>query len=485
MKINFNLFGWGKKKETGQEENPDSDLVTFIKDNSPDNKTDKANRSKGEILELQDSQQNFVKRSGELTYSQMYEFYRKNEWVRSCVDLIVGTCAKTKIKVVPVKTEDSIPTETQKHIDEVEALLNNPNKRDESFEMLRRKILKDILIYDAGALEIVYNGEKPSELCDLPGDRMRISIDENGYYNEEAFYLIPKLKPGETWKKTNAIPFSQEEVIYFMQNPRAGGVYGLSPIESLVNSIEADLNAGEYNANFFLNNAEPSGIINLKGLPKAELTRFKNFWKQDLKTYKNAHKIFITNIEKGIEWLKTSENAKDMQFMEYQKWLLQKILTVYRVKPFVLGIIDETTGKLNSAEQWMAFKESAIDPLLSMESYLYTTKLINAGFGYDDVKIEFESIDIRDENAEAERAVKLVTSGIMTINEVRKKLYGLNEVDWGNQPFVSNAPIQSSIIPVTTKSFSENIESSNGENVDVIQAKIKEILSRRAKKNIK
>ena len=481
MKINFNLFGWGKKKESGQEQNPDSDLVTFTKDNAPDNKTDKANRSKGEILELQDSQQNFVKRSGELSYSQMYEFYRKNEWVRSCVDLIVGTCSKTKVKVVPVNADEEITPETQKHIEEVEALIHNPNKRDESFEMLRRKILKDILIYDAGALEIVYQGEKPAELCDLPGDRMRISVDENGYYNEEAFYLIPKLKPGETWKKDNAVPFSQEEVIYFMQNPRAGGVYGLSPIESLVNSIEADLNAGEYNANFFLNNAEPSGIINLKGLPKAELTRFKNFWKQDLKTYKNAHKIFITNIEKGIEWLKTSENAKDMQFMEYQKWLLQKILTVYRVKPFVLGIIDETTGKLNSAEQWIAFKESAIDPLLSMEAYLYTTKLINAGFGYDDVKIEFESIDIRDESAEAERAVKLVTSGIMTINEVRKKLYGLNEVDWGNQPFMNVVPSAQSSAPVA-----KSVEGTPaGENVDVVQEKIKEILSRRAKKNIK
>jgi HK97 family phage portal protein len=397
------------------------------------------------------------------------------------VDLIVGTCAKTKIKVVPVKQEDSISTETQKHIDEVESLLNNPNDRDESFEMLRRKVLKDILIYDAGALEIVYQGDKPSEICDLPGDRVRISVDENGYYNDEAFYLIPKLKPGESWKKDNAIPFSQEEVIYFMQNPRAGSVYGLSPIESLVNSIEADLNAGEYNANFFANNAEPSGVLNLPGLTKSEVSRFKNMWKQDLKSYKNAHKLFITNLKDKVEFTKMSENARDMQFIEYQKWLLQKILTVYRVKPFVLGIIDETTGKLNSAEQWIAFKESAIDPLLSMESYLYTTKLINAGFGYDDIKIEFESIDIKDESAETERAVKLVTAGIMTINEVRKKIYGLDEVDWGNQPFMNSIPLDYTSTPVNKTISNTPTE----ENIDVVQEKIKEILNRRAKKNVK
>ena len=478
MKINLNLFNWGKKPEETQ---PEDDRVIFQKDNAPDTRSAK-NKSKGEVLESLDNQEGYRKRTGDLTYTEMYEFYRKNEWVRACVDLIVGTCAKVKIKVIPVKEEDEISDETKTQIEEVEGLFNNPNKKDESFEMIRRKVLKDILIYDAGALEIVYDGEKPAELFDLPGDRMRVSVDKNGYYNEKAFYLIPRLKNGEVWSEKNAVPFSQEEVIYFMRNPRAGSVYGLSPIESLINSIEADLNASEYNSNFFLNNAEPSGIVNLKGIPKAELTRFKEQWKKDLKTYKNAHKIFITNIEKGVEWLKTSESAQDMQFMEYQKWLVQKILTVYQVKPFVLGLVDETTGKLNSLEQWNAFKESAIEPLLSLESYLYTTKIINAGFGYNDIKVEFESIDIKDETAEAEKAVKLVTAGIMTINEVRKKIFNLPDVSWGNQPFIPQAPLNMSITPVTTKSISENNESINEENTDVIQQKIKEILNRRSKK---
>jgi HK97 family phage portal protein len=477
MKINLNPFNWGKKKDSINL--ADDDIVTFQKDITPDNKG--KNRGKGEILESLDNQEGYRKRTGDLTYTEMYEFYRKNEWVRACVELIVGTCAKVKIKVSPVKEEEEISPETKQHIEEVEKLFNNPNQKDESFEMIRRKVLKDILIYDAGAIEIVYNGEKPYELFDLPGDRIRVSVDKNGYYNENAFYLIPHLKNGEVWSEKNAVSFAQEEVIYFMRNPRAGSVYGLSPIESLINSIEADLNASEYNSNFFLNNAEPSGIVNLKGIPKAELTRFKEQWKRDLKTYKNAHKIFITNIEKGVEWLKTSETAQDMQFMEYQKWLVQKILTVYQVKPFVIGLIDETTGKLNSFEQWQAFKESAIDPLLSLEAYLYTTKIINAGFGYDDIKVEFEPIDIRDETAITDRAVKLVTATIMTVNEVRKKYFNLPEVSWGDQPFISQSPLNMSITPVTTKSISE--ESSQGENTDVIQQKIKEILSRRSKHN--
>lgn len=475
----LNPFTWGRKKEK-VELLEDDNIVTFQKDNSPDSKSDRARaKGSGEVIEQLDVQTGYNKRLGDLKYSEMYEFYKKNEWVRACVDLIVGTCAKVKVKVSPVKEEEEMSPETKNHIEEVEKLFNNPNQKDESFEMIRRKVLKDILIYDAGAMEIVYNGEKPVELYDLPGDRMRISVDENGYYNEEAFYLIPRAKDSTVWKKTESIPFLQEEVIYFMRNPRAGSVYGLSPIESLVNSIESDLNASEYNSNFFLNNAEPSGILNLKGIPKTELTRFVNKWKQDLKTYKNAHKVFITNIEKGIEWQKTSESAQDMQFMEYQKWLVQKILTVYQVKPFVLGLVDETTGKLNSTEQWTAFKESAIDPLLSLEAYLYTTKIVNSGFGYKDVKIEFEAIDIKDEAAETEKAVKLVTARIMTVNEVRKKYFNLPEVPWGDMPY-EGPPIANSVFPYMTKT-TDNI-SEESQTADKIQEKIKEILVRRNQK---
>lgn len=442
------------------------------------------NKSKGEVLESLDNQCGYMRRTGELKFSEMYSFYKRDEWIRTCIDMIVGTCSKVKLEVKPVKEEKTIPAETQSHIDEVTALFDNPNGKDESFEMIRRKVLKDVLIYDAGALEIVYsNDNKPFELYDLPGDRIRISVDKHGYYNKNAFYLIPTIKTDTVWEEKNATPFKKEEVIYLMQNPRAGSVYGLSPIESLINSIESDLNASEYNANFFSNNAEPSGILNLPNLPRAELARFKEQWKRDLKTYKNAHKVFLTNIKDGIQWTKTSESAQDMQFMEYQKWLVQKILSVYKIKPFVLGLIDGTTGKLNSSEQWQAFKESAIDPLLSLESYLYTTKIINAGFGYNDIKVEFQPIDVKDEVTQAEQATKLVTAKIMTVNEVRKKYYNLPDVPWGDSPVepIQQPQSQLNLNIKQTDNKLEKSDSSQETSVDKVQEKIKEILNRRSK----
>ncbi|MFX0084297.1 MAG: phage portal protein [Candidatus Hodarchaeota archaeon] len=442
----------------------------------PERKTE---GTKGEISEVQDYSKKYRQRKAILTYAEMQEYYEKDEWIRACVDEIVKNTVKVR-PYIAAKDEEGEPSEeTKKHMEEIEALLSNPNEKDESFESIRRKVLTDILKFDAGAVEIVYDtAGKPAELYDLPGHLIRLNVDKHGCFDkpDEAYAQLPINTLGSG---KEIVYFKQKEVIYFIANPQSGSVYGLSPLESLVNSVEADLNASEYNASFFENNAEPSGIVQVGGLSKAALKRFKTYWKQQFKGPKKAHKILALNA-KTIDFKKISESQKDMQFMEYQKWLLQKILSVYKVKPFVLGIIDETTGKLNSAEQWNAFKEAAIDPLLSLESYLYTTKLIQAGFGYDDVELRFEEQDIRDEKQTAEIVEKLVKSGVLTINEARRIYYGLDKVDYGDSPFLLKAQ---SAAPIAEEKPIEKVEEKQeekpSEDLDRISDKIREILEHR------
>ncbi len=439
----------------------------------------KTEGTKGEISEVQDYSKSYRQRRAILTYAEMQSYYEKDEWVRACIDEIVKNTVKVKPYIAPIDDEEEPSEETKQHIEDIEALLADPNSKDESFESIRRKVLLDILKYDAGAMEIVYDtAGKPAELYDLPGHLIRLNVDEHGMFSDEE-KAYGQLSSTSFGSAKDIVWFKQNEVIYLVANPQSGSVYGLSPLESLVNSVEADLNASEYNAAFFKNNAEPSGIVQVSGLSKAALKRFKIYWKQQFKGPSKAHKILALNA-KAIDFKKISESQKDMQFMEYQKWLLQKILSVYKVKPFVLGVIDGTTGKLNSAEQWNLFKASAIDPLLSLESYLYTTKLIKAGFGYDDIELRFKKIDVRDDKQDAEIVERLVKVGVMTINEVRKKYYGLDDVDWGNEPFILK---HQAAVPIaeekTIEKIEEKSEEKSSEDLDKISDKIREILDNR------
>jgi len=437
-----------------------------------------------------------------LTTSEMWECYRGNEWVRACVDKIIKEVVKYKLIVKAKETEKEVSPETQGHIDEVRELLKNPNIKSESFDSIRRKYLKDILIYDAGGLEIVYTnsgreklendltslrnkliemtikkkvfsstkdkfklniierqekeiekeillkkkelnvlkqkikneGNKPIELYDVAGVNIKLNVDKFGNFKEgkPAYYLLDS---------TNKVvaSFSPTELIYFMSNPTAGSVYGLSPIETIYNTVQADNQAAILNRRRLDSDGMISGVLSFPGMSSNKLRRNKMFWKQQAR--KKGARLVLTSA-KDVKFIRVSETHEEMQFMEYQKWSLVKIMAVYGMQPIVLGVITENTGKLNSEQQRKQFKADAVIPLLNLEAHHLTDVLVNQGFGYDDIEIDYvepEQELTRKENAEiAQIAGKL---GVITINEAREMM-GLDRLEEGGENLVFVASLR-------------------------------------------
>jgi HK97 family phage portal protein len=421
-----------------------------------------------------------------LTISEMWRCYTENPWVRACVDKIVKEVVKYKIKIRP-KDQSDTSEETQKQIEAVQNLLDNPNDRIESFDNLRRKYLKDILIYDAGALEIVngttetkkqlysklnscykelqriilnkksednVNKEQqlndlennlkeeikiikakikevdnkasstPQELYDICGPDIKVNVDKHGNFTDEssAYYLVDNMgKP--------SAEFSINELIYFSANPTAGSVYGISPLETLYNIVQADNQAAKLNRRRLDSDGIISGVLSFPGMSANKLKANQTFWKMQAKQ-KGA--TLVVTSSKDVNFVRVSESHQEMQFMEYQKWTLTQIMAVYGMQPIVLGVIDNTTGKLNSKEQRSQFKSDAILPLLSLEVHHLNDVLIRQAFGYKNIELYHEEPEqefTKIENSEiAERMGKL---GVITINEAREMI-GLEQIDEGD-----------------------------------------------------
>jgi len=402
--------------------------------------TEEVNKAVHESLKLQKGglslstnylvgdKRNFAERELVVSYDDMWRMYVRNEWVRACVDKITKSVTNSALKVVPINEEDEITDVTKQHIDDIQTLLEDPNTGLKSWSDIRREYLRDILIYDAGGVEIVYDTTGiPAELYSLDGERVRLNVNNKGEFEneEDAFIVLGGMIRGE---KVPDEHLPRKNVIYLVNNPKSGSVYGLSPLESLFQTVISDLFANKYNADFFKNNGEASGIIGADGLSMEELVRFRQYWKQEI-AGKN-HKTAIVNGK--ITWTPMNLTNRDMQFLEYQKWLLTKIMTVYGMQPIVLGVIDPTTGKLNSREQLEAYRTETVKPLLEMECYQLTKVLVQQGFQYNDVKIVYESVDIKDELQDSTVAVSLVTGGILTPNEARKKYFQLEAIEGGD-----------------------------------------------------
>jgi HK97 family phage portal protein len=395
--------------------------------------------SKGSIVDMSnyDKSHRVRKTFQGLSEELMLGMYKRSDWVRACVDKIILHVTKVDLKAgAPENQDEDVTPDQQKRIDEVQALLDDPNRRTESLNHIRRQYLRDILIYDAGALEIVYEqgGKKlPVELYAVGGSSIRLNTNDHGMFSDpENAYVIP----GRT--AAQHVWFADDELIYMLANPQSSSVYGLSPLESLAATVSSDLNAAQHNADFFANNAEASGVLGVEQMGKDALKRFRVYWNEELKG--KPHKMIALNGK--VTWTPMSQTNRDMQFVEYQRWLLSKIMSVYGVQPIVMGFIDENTGKLNSEEQWNIFTEQVIKPMLALETFYLTTKLVKDAFGYDDVAIVHDVVDTRNEKTESEIAERYVKNDIIEINEARARFLQLPAVDWG-----SGRPSEGRVVP--------------------------------------
>ena len=221
----------------------------------------------------------------------------------------------------------------------------------------------------------------PVEIYDVDGSRIRLRVDTYGNFidEDEAYVFLPK----EDTKVSNPT-FSTKELIYMVANPVAGRVYGLSPLETLYLITESAIASKKLNKDRINNDGMISGILSVPGLPKSKLRKLFNYWTNERR--EPGNRLLITG-KKDLSFTPMSNTPKDMEFMEYLKWCTSQIMQVYGMQPVVLGIIDGTTGKLNSKEQRRQYFQDAIAPLLDLESYKLTDVLVHKGFGFDDLKI--------------------------------------------------------------------------------------------------
>jgi len=147
----------------------------------------------------------------DLTFNQCYTIYRKNSTFRACVETIVRQVSTTPWEIRPSGRAEYNP----EHASEVEAFLRNPNVNDENFQQLISKVVRDLLIYDAGVIEKVFSLGKPKRLKDLwarDGSSFKPIIDEHG--------VVTGYVQAITTREPERVRFKADEIVYIMMHPQ-------------------------------------------------------------------------------------------------------------------------------------------------------------------------------------------------------------------------------------------------------------------------
>jgi HK97 family phage portal protein len=338
------------------------------------------------------------------------------------------TQKRERIRWIFNVTAKQVKDTAESHKYQVRKIFEHPNDTDTSFRLLLELLLDDILIYDAGALVKNYNyyGEL-AELYTIPGQEIKLYRNEDGTCPEapEAAYA---------WESKGILrtEFTNDELLYFMQNPQHSG-YGLSPLEVAAYIITASLYADEYNIDYFKHSNVPPGVLNLgENVTEDQRVVFQKLWENEVNGKGGTNKIVFAAGSDKLQFIPMRlQTNRDMQMMEYLKWTTSVKCACYGISPQDIGFVLDF-HRTSAEVQDNLTKTRGVHNLLHLLASYFNEEIVKSEFKFDDVKFEWDE-DSNKESIQQAQIDKIdLDSGVLNINE-RRKARGLKPIEGGDE----------------------------------------------------
>ncbi len=340
-----------------------------------------------------------------------------------------NTSNKKKIEWYFASVVRGIREEAEMHRAEVKQLFEIPSTRgiECTFRTLQELVVDDLLVFDSGVIVKNYSQTgKLAEMYTIPGDQLRI------YRNDDRTIPEPP-EPAYVWEESGQLraEFTKDELVYIMQNPQENG-YGMSPLEVAAYVITASIFAEEYNIDFFKNSNVPPGVFDLgKDVTEDQRLLFQQMWENEVRGRGGLHRMLFTSGTEGAQFIPISQQSnKDAQMMEYMKWTLAVKTACYGLSGQDIGFVVDYHKSTTEVQAGMSQARGVRSVLHLLEQY-YNNEIVKKEFDFDDVKFEWQDIDTTDETKEATIDTQDLSTGVISINERRKKL-GQKPIDGGD-----------------------------------------------------
>lgn len=358
----------------------------------------------------------------QITPRMLRNLSKANPFVAIAISKLKQRVAKTPW-IFKAKDEKK-QKQLQKKIDALTALFKKPNNQNDTFRTLLVKTVDDILVFDQGVWEKVKNMKgEIVYLFHVPGYTIYANRDDFGDFKEAAYlqYVDSANSIPITEKNANA-EFAQDDLMIFQANPSSEMDEidrGISPVEQIISTIVAGIQALLYNTSTFSESALPPAIINLKGVPTAELTAFKQAFEAQLKG--NPHANAYTNAEVMDAKLLRPSN-QEMQFYELNLWLARVVISAFDLSPQDFGLTMDV-NKSTSESQDKLSKEGGIATYLDVISeeingdFMEDMALTDPDFA--EIEFTWHIEDKVDPLKQAQIDNIRVSTGIDDVNELR------------------------------------------------------------------
>ncbi len=197
------------------------------------------------------------------------------------------------------------------------------------------------------------------------------------------------------------IPLDLEDVIYTKTPNPLDPYRGMGPVQSILADLESSKFAAEWNRNFFINSAEPGGIIEVPGkMDESEWDLFRKRWRTQHQGVAASHRVGL--LEGGAKWVDRKYSMRDMQFTELRKLTSDMILEAFGVHKHIVGRTEDV-NRANAEAASEFFAEWLVIPRLERMRDTLNFRYLPL-FGGPAAGLEFDFVDPKPVNAEEIRA---------------------------------------------------------------------------------
>ncbi|MDJ0460593.1 phage portal protein [Streptomyces sp. H27-C3] len=210
----------------------------------------------------------------------------------------------------------------------------------------------------------------------------------------------------------------RKEDVIFIRTPHPTDPYrGIGPVQALLTDLDAMRYSAEWNRNFFLNSAEPGGIIEVpNGLGDDEFNELRDRWNEQHKGVANAHRVAI--LEHGT-WKDRKFTQRDMQFVELRDVGREIIREAFGFPKPMLGSSDSVNRANAEAGELMFARWLVVPDLEAVKDALNYQLLPLFGaagqgleFDYDNPVPEDRELAAKELQAKAAALAEFVNAGV-------------------------------------------------------------------------
>jgi len=211
------------------------------------------------------------------------------------------------------------------------------------------------------------------------------------------------------------------ELIQVKQYTFRSNHYGLPDWLPAIYQMFGEMKEKEFNLEFFSSFGIPSYAVIIEGgelNPDTEKT-IQKYFETELKNNPHRTMVFTTPEGAKVRFEKLSVDAKEASFRVYRKDNRDDVLTAHNVPPYRASIVESgSLGGSVAEDVDRIYLDSVINPRQKDFTWVINELLIKEVFEIEGWIFEFEDIDIRDKEKQAEIDQKYFNMGARTPNEI-------------------------------------------------------------------